>query len=147
MNSTSNAENQFNYSGPGIQSLKHTHSFFCISKLTIILEIQGFRSPDTAGTLQSLTLHGSFPIYLSLSTHPPHTKGCSGGTERKVWGKCTLRSWYPGEIPTLFLVNALLQNTLSVLFQSTLMHISGQISYCLSQLRGKMNAHFPSSIS
>lgn len=35
----------------------------------------------------------------------------------------------------------------SVLFQHTLRRISGHISYCLSQLRGKMNAHFPGSIN
>lgn len=54
--------------------------------------------------------------------------------------------WCLREMPALFVFNALLQNTPSILFQSILKHISGQLSHCLPQLRGTMNACVPSSV-
>lgn len=73
---------------------------------------------------------------------PQHPCTCLPG-EEKV-GK--LESWGGGDMPAPFLSNASLQSALRVLFQSAMKHISGQISHRLSQLRGKMSIHFPSSI-
>lgn len=112
---------------------KHTQSCLQGPKAPMVPETSGLR-------------------YLTPSSHlsqeclclilPQHPRTCLPG-EEKV-GK--LESWGGGDMPAPSPSNASLQSALRVLFQSAMKHISGQISHRLSQLRGKMSIHFPSSI-
>lgn len=97
------------------------------------------QKPEVSGTLPPSSHLSQECLCLILPQHP---RTCLPG-EEKV-GK--LERWGGGDMPAPFPSNASLQSALRVLFQSAMKHISGQISHRLSQLRGKMSIHFPSSI-
>lgn len=64
---------EFNHSGPASKGFKHTHSFFHISEVTIIPEIQGFMSPGVSaqwdfGVSPLLTPTAPLP---RISSHHP----------------------------------------------------------------------------